>query len=508
MSPDSALVEMREIVKRYPDVLAVDGASLDIQPAEIVGLVGKNGAGKSTMIKILSGVESPDSGTLAVEGVPIAGKSPDELGFSFVYQELLDVPELSVAVNLALASGLPRRGGAFVDWKALNKRSQEVLDKLEIKVSPSAIVSTLGAVDRRMVMIAAALYRESRLIVLDEPTASLSAPEVEKLHATLRALRGHGVAILYVSHRLEEILEFCDRVVVMRDGREVANETVAEIDKPKLVALIGGQTEKREKLREEIRSTNHQVGEELLRVEGYSRDRDITDISFTLREGEILGLAGLVGSGRTELARLIVGEDKRTDGEIFVKGKRVRISSPAAALHQGIVLLPENRADEGIIGAFGIRQNLTLASLSKFRHIAALPFTSKPKELISSDEYMKKLDIRAGSAEKPIGLLSGGNQQKVILARWLLHGAEILIFDEPTHGVDIHLKEDIFRRCEELASSGKGIIFISSELGELQRICSRVLVLRGGRVVDELAGSEITEETMLSASFGHHQEAA
>jgi ABC-type sugar transport system ATPase subunit len=493
-----------KLTKRYAGVVAVDGASLDIHVGEIVGLAGKNGAGKSTLIRMLAGTVHPDDGEISVDGEVITLHSARDArrhGLAVVHQELADIPPLTVAENVALHDQFPRRARVLVDWSRLRKRASDALAELGADIDPAALVSTLSMVERRIVMIAAALYSRARLIVLDEPTATLTTPEITRLHRVMRSLQDRGTAIVYVTHRLDEIFAVCDRVVVMRDGREIADGRIADIRREDLMRWIAGEAGARVAI--DAAPLRPPIGrEEILRVEGLSQAGKVHDVSFSLRAGEVLGLGGLVGAGRTELVRLIAGADRATSGTIFVHDEAVKIASPNDALRHGIALLPEDRRHDGLIQQFSIRSNATIAALESFRRFRPMPVPSRAQETLATLDMMRQLDIKAPNAEKLVSLLSGGTQQKVVLAKWLIKGAEVFIFDEPTQGIDIQVKEEVFRLVRDLADDGKGVIFISADLPELVRVCSRVLVLREGRVTAEFEGPEINEHTMLAACYG------
>jgi ABC-type sugar transport system ATPase subunit len=493
-------VEVRGIVKRYPGVLALNGTDVTASGGSILGLLGKNGAGKSTLIKVLAGVVQPDEGTIAIDGVETVVGSPHEatgLGFSFVHQELADVPNLSVAENVSLGLGYPTTGG-LVKTRELRRRAHAVLERLEVEIDPAAPLSGLSIAERRMVMIAHGLAANASMFVLDEPTASLTDGEIEHLHKVLRTLRDEGVAIVYVSHRLDEIFTVTDRVTVMRDGETVFTGATAEVTKPQLIEQITGShtpTEQR------TRRVLPGGAEELLRVERMSLPGVIEDASFTLRAGELLGIAGLVGAGRTELVRLISGADRAAAGRVVVRGEERRIRSPRDAMAAGIVLLPEDRKTQGAVLSFSVRKNITLPAMSRFRLAAPLPMPSRRQERAASQDLVERLKIKVPHVEQPARLLSGGNQQKVVLAKWLESGADVFIFDEPTHGIDVEGKEEVYDLMTELAEQGRGVIFISSEFTELVGACNRVLVMRDGRLVDEFEGDRISDAALVASCY-------
>jgi ABC-type sugar transport system ATPase subunit len=502
------LVEMKGLVKQFPGVLAVDGADLEIYPREVLGLVGKNGAGKSTMIKMLAGAERPDAGEIVLDGAPLpehyGPHSAHHLGLAFMHQELQTVPLLSVTENVALGARFPRRAGVSIAWRSLRRSVASVLAELDADIDLTARLGELSQAQQRLVMIARALYHRAKVLVLDEPSASLSDVEVGHLHAVVRRLRDGGTAVVYVSHRLREIVELTDRVVVMRDGRVVLERPTAGLDHRQLVDAIVGDRETRtgiEERRERARS-GPSLGGEILRVRDLTRPGTAGGVDFEVRAGEILGLGGLVGSGRSELVRMLAGVDPMAAGRIEVKGRPAAVRSPRHARKAGIALLPEDRRNEGLVLDFSVRENVTLASLSRFR-TAGLPMPSRSRERAATREMIERLDIRTSSTETKVGTLSGGNQQKVVLARWLELPVDVFVFDEPTAGIDVHAKAELFSLIEDLADAQKGVILITSDFAELVAICDRVIVLREGRVTGAVAGEEITEQAIVELCYAH-----
>jgi ABC-type sugar transport system ATPase subunit len=505
MSEESTLrtVEVRGLRKVYPGVVALDGASVTIPGGSILGLLGKNGAGKSTMIKVLAGVVAPDAGEILVDGEPITLHSPHDAaaqGFAFVHQELADVPNLTVAENVGLGLGYPRFLGGLVKRRALNRWAKEVLDRLEADIDPNAALASLSVAQRRLVTIARGLAANARLFVLDEPTASLTDDEIAHLHKVLRSLRDDGVALVYVSHRLDEIFAVTDRVTVMRDGNTVFSAATSDLDKATLIEKITGSA-----IAPESRA-RHVLAEgapELLRVEGMTAPGVVEDASFTLREGELLGIAGLVGAGRTELVRMIFGADPSTAGTVSLRGEELSINSPRDAMAAGLALLPEDRKEQGAVLDFSVRKNVTLTTMPRFRMARGVPVPNERRERATTRDYVERLRIKVANPEHPMRFLSGGNQQKALLAKWLGSDADVFIFDEPTHGIDVEGKEEIYDLMTELASNGKGVIFISSEFTELVGACNRVLVMRDGRVVSQLEGSAITDAALVGLCYAH-----
>jgi ABC-type sugar transport system ATPase subunit len=505
MSPPAPpLVVVKGLVKRYPGVVALDHAEWAIAAGEVLGLVGKNGAGKSTLIKILAGATQPDEGEILIGGEPTHIHSPrqaTELGLSFVHQELADVPNLTVAENVELGLGYPKRLGVFLDRRRLRAKVRALLDRLgEEGIDPKARVGDLSVAHQRMVVIARGMAAEARLLVLDEPSASLSNEEIEQLHRVVRGLAEGGVGVVYVTHRLDEIFQITDRVSVMRDGKVVLSCPTDDLNKASLIAHITGSAEVAPEKRDRA-VLSAERGEELLRVEGVTLPGVVEDVSFNVRAGELLGIAGLVGSGRTELVRLIVGADHRAAGRILVRGRGVRISSPSDSRRHGIVLLPEDRRRQGAVLDFSVRKNITLPVLPSFRPSRAVPLPQVRRERASARDMVSRLGIVAAGIEQPVRYLSGGNQQKVVLAKWLESGADVFIFDEPTHGIDVEGKDEVYRLMEELALAGKAVIFISSEFTELVGACNRVLVMREGRLVGELDGDDVTDQALVERCY-------
>jgi ABC-type sugar transport system ATPase subunit len=499
-------LQTRGLTRQYPGVLAVDRVDLDINPGEVIGLVGKNGAGKTTVIKMLAGAEKPDAGTILMDGEAVEIRNPHhatELGLAFLHQELLDAPNLSVAENISLGLGYPRRGGLLVDWRRLNQSARVVLNMLNANIDPRVKVSKLSVVKQRLVMIARAVNRKARLVVLDEPTASLSEQEIRHLHEVINWLRERGVAVLYVSHRLDEILAITDRTVVMRDGRLVADQPTTTLDRAELVALITGG---RAGLTAASRRQAVGIGgrpdtPDVLRVEDISAPGVVEDCSLDLREGELLGIAGLVGAGRSEFVRLLFGADPRQGGKIFISGEEADIRSPKMAMRAGVALLPEDRRTQGAVMGFSVRKNITLATLRRHRIRDSIPAISVASERAAARDAVDRLGIRTPHIEQPLLLLSGGNQQKVVLAKWLERGAKVFVFDEPTRGIDVEGKEEIYRLMEAIAAERNGVIFISSELEELVAVCQRVVIMRSGRIVGQLEGEAVAEERIIQECF-------
>jgi ABC-type sugar transport system ATPase subunit len=504
----AAVLEVRNLMRSYPGVLAVGDMSMELRSGQILGLVGPNGAGKSTVIKMLAGAVKPERGEILIDGAPVEISSPHhatQLGLSFVHQELTDVPNLSVAENVLLGLRYPHRG-PILDRRRMIERAREVLTTgLQVDIDPRAEEGGLSVAQRRLVMIARGLATQARVLTLDEPSASLTDQEIRHLHEVVRRVVSQGTAVIYVSHRLDEIFALTDRVVVMRGGLKVTDTLTSSVSRAQLVDHITGQAaETRERLHEqaaEATKPEGEQGEERLRVEGVSRAGVVQDASFTAYGSEILGIAGLVGAGRTELVRMIYGADPRDAGEIYVNGEQVQIRNPRDALRAGIVLSPEERRTQGMVVDFTIRENVTLPVLNRFRRMRGVPWPNVGRERTRTRELIEQLSIKAPRDDFPVRQLSGGNQQKVVLAKWIEHGAQVFIFDEPTHGIDVGGKIDVYRLMTKLAADGNAVIFISSEFEELEEVCQRVIVMSEGRLVSELTGADVTTQNLISACY-------
>lgn len=491
------------LIKRYPGVLALDRAHLEIVPGVVTGLLGKNGAGKSTLIKILAGAVTPDEGELRIDDTTVHLSGPHDAttrGLGFIHQELTDVPTMTVAENIELGLGYPKRAGLFLDRRALRRKAAEALEPLGAQIDPKAKLGSLSIAQRRLVVIARGLATNARLLVLDEPTASFSEGEINHLHDVVRLLRDRGVAVIYVTHRLQEVFAVTDEVVVMRDGRMVFGSPTSEVEQSELIEHITGRAAAATTERWRPPSTGV-PREELLRVEELTLPGVVESASFSLQAGDLLGIAGLVGAGRTELVRLIFGADRAASGRVLVRGRAIRLRGPRNAMNAGIVLLPEDRRHQGTVLTFSVRKNITLATLNSFRLSAPLPMPHTRRERAAARALIERLDIKVGHPEHSIRFLSGGNQQKVVLAKWLESGADVFIFDEPTHGIDVGAKQEVYRLMKELSGAGKGVIFISSEFPELVDVCNRVIVMREGRLIDELEGEAITETAVIERCY-------
>jgi rhamnose transport system ATP-binding protein len=492
----TSLVELRGISKTYGGVHAVSDVSFPIQPAAVHALVGENGAGKSTLVKILTGVVSPDEGELLIEGEPQRigdAQTAHRLGIVAMYQEPTVFPDLTVAENVFAGRHL-RSGLRTVDWRAMGVEAARILTELGVDFAPDTPVRGLGVADRQLLEIAKALSSSARLLIMDEPTAALSPNEVENLFATVRRLRERGVAIVFISHRLEEVSLIADTVTVLRDGRHVATRPAAELSHGEIVRLMVGRS-----LEALFPKEDAEIGDIVFRAEGLTRRGVFSNVSFELRRGEIVGLAGFVGSGRTEVARSIFGIDPLDDGRISIDGRPFRPSWPRKALRRGLAYLPEDRLHQGLIQAMSVGQNISMAVLPQLTPAGLL----RPRrERTLASRFMEQLHIKATSPAQVVRSLSGGNQQKVVLSKWLAAEPRILILDEPTHGVDVGTKADVHRTISHLAGEGLTILLISSELLEVLGMSDRILVMREGRLVAEIPRAEATEERVIKAAAG------
>jgi ribose transport system ATP-binding protein len=459
--------------------------------------VGENGAGKSTLMKILAGALSMDAGTIRVDGKEVHLQSPhhaQQLGVSMIYQEFNLIPHLSVAENILLGRE-PRMGRTpFIDWKRVHCEAEELLRRIGVTLDWRKPVHECSVAEQQMVEIAKALSFDSRIIVMDEPSATLTDHELEALFDLIHGLKADGIGIIYISHRLDEISHIGDRVTVMRDGRHVGVNATGEVSRDEIVRMMVGR-----ELKEEFPKEVFERGEERLRVEGLTRRGAFRDVSFSLHHGEIVGLTGLVGAGRTEVARAIFGADTAGEGRVFLDGEAVTVKSPRAAIARGIGLLTEDRKSQGLVLGMSVRENATLANLKK---LMRGPFVDLPREREVVTGLVSSLDIRTPSVEQAAQNLSGGNQQKVVLAKWLFTQSKVLIFDEPTRGIDVGAKVEIYRLMNDLVRDGVSILMISSELPEVLGMCDRVLVMHEGELAGELARDEATQEKIMHLATG------
>ncbi len=492
------VLALRGIRKTFPGVVALGGVDLELWPGEVHVLLGENGAGKSTLMKIISGAVRRDSGEVRVDGALVEIAHPraaQALGIAIIYQEFNLVPQLTVAENIYLGRE-PRRLPGVIDQGKLIREAQRQLDDLGVAIDARSRVSELSVAPRQMVEVAKALSLEARVLIMDEPTSALTEQEIAELFAAIRRLKARGVAIVYISHRMDELFAIGDRVTVLRDGRHVATRAIGETNRAELVRWMVGRD-----LQEQFPKRCGALGAEVLRVERLQRAGVLHDISFTLHRGEVVGLAGLMGSGRTELARAIFGADRMSGGQIFVRGKPCTIDSPRAAIDLGLGFLTEDRKQQGLVLVLSVQENVCLPSVSR---LARLGVMQTARETSVAAKRIAELRIKTPGPWQRAGHLSGGNQQKVVLAKWLCTEADILIFDEPTRGIDVGAKVEIYQLINELAARGAAILMISSELPEILGMSDRILVMQAGRIAGEFSAAEATQEKLLAAALGNN----
>jgi monosaccharide-transporting ATPase len=497
----AAVLSATAVGKRFPGVVALSEVDFELAPGEVHALVGENGAGKSTLIKVLTGVYSPDGGGLTYRGEPVSFGSPMEAqqsGIATVYQEVNLVPLQSVASNLFLGRE-PRNRFGLVDFRAMRDQARDLLTSYGVEVDVTRPLRTLGMGVQQMVAVARAAATEARVVILDEPTSSLEPREVDTLFGIIERLKADGVAVLYVSHRLDELYRICDRVTVLRDGRVVHSGAMADLPRLRLVALMLGRD--LEEVRREGATKfegEHTAADTgpVLAATGLTSKHRLDGVDVTVRPGEIVGLGGLLGAGRSETAMAIAGALPLDGGEVIVAGKRLRTGSVAAAMRAGVVMLPEDRKADGILPDLSVRENIVLAALPR---LSAAGVVSRKRQDAIVDTFMKRLRIKASSPDQRVGDLSGGNQQKVLLARLLCTEPKVLLLDEPTRGIDVGAKAEVQGLVDELAADGLGVVLISSEFDEVIEGSDSIVVLREGRVVTELHGADVNEAALLSA---------
>jgi ABC-type sugar transport system ATPase subunit len=492
----SLIFRLAGVTKRFGGVVAVQDVDFDLRPGEVHALVGENGAGKSTLMKIVDGLYAPDEGIVEVNGQSASFSSPrdaEDAGIAMIPQELDLFPELSVAENLFVGRKRPRTRWGGLDRNAMRAEARRRLGSLGVDLDVTALVKRLSAANQQIVAIARALVGDARAVVMDEPTSSLTDREARQLFRIIEELTSGDVGVVYISHRLEEIFEIADRITVLRDGRHITTAPASELDSEDLVRLMVGRP-----LNELFSRHPHDPGDVALEVRGLTREGEFADVDLTLRRGEILGLAGLVGAGRTELAQAIFGIRPPESGEILVDGEEARIHSPQAAMDRGIFYVPEERRSQGLILPFSIKNNITLSILDRISRFGFVPRSERQ----TADRFAKELSIRGAEISDPVARLSGGNQQKVVVAKSLAREPSVLLLDEPTRGVDVGAKSEIYRLIDDLAREGKAILLISSELEEVLSMSDRILVMREGRLAGEFERQEATQEKVMTAATG------
>ncbi|MGE5582845.1 MAG: sugar ABC transporter ATP-binding protein [Bacillota bacterium] len=491
------ILELKGIVKTFPGVKALNGVNLQVRPGEVHALLGENGAGKSTLIKVITGIYQPDRGEIKMSGKPIKFSDPlqaQHCGIAAIYQEPTAFPDLNVMENVYMGHYPVDPVFKRIDWGRMRKETAELLKSLEMDIDPAARMKSLSVAERQLVEIAKALSFQSRILIMDEPTAALTLQEVKELFKIINRLQETGTAIIYISHRLEETFEIADRVTVLRDGQYIDTCNVSDVTMEKLIQMMVGRA-----LNDLFPKAEVKRGERILEVKNLAKNGEFSGISFELHKGEIVGLAGLVGAGRTELARTIFGVEQSDGGEIWVAGKKVTIRKPDDALRNGIAYLTEDRQQYGLVLPMALTQNVTLPTLKKFAVWGRL---NRRKEEQTTAEYVKLLDIRAAGLYQKALQLSGGNQQKLVLAKWLATRPVVLILDEPTKGVDVGAKVAIYSIISQLAKEGLAILMISSELPEILGMSDRILVMHEGRLTAHFRRAEATQEKILASAAG------
>ena len=501
---EQILISMRDIVKTFPGVVALDHAQLTLRKGEIHALMGENGAGKSTIIKCLTGVYERDSGEVRMEGVEgnifcHSTMDAQNIGIATVYQEVNLCPNLSVAENLFIGRE-PRNRLGMIDWRQMNRDAKNLMDSLQIPIDVTMTLDNYSIAIQQMIAIARAVDMDCRVLILDEPTSSLDDNEVEKLFTMMRSLRDKGVGIIFVTHFLEQVYAVCDRITVMRNGTFVGDYEIAELPRVKLVAaMLGKDFDDLASIKKE--NAGEVTGELMYEAHGLVHKGTIKPFDFEIHKGEVVGLAGLLGSGRSELVRCIYGVDSAQGGTARMKGQDLKVKAPIDSINAGMAYLPDDRKLDGCIGGLSVRENIVIALQARSGMFRKIPI-SKQNEI--ADEFIKMLSIKTASRETLLSQLSGGNQQKVILARWLATNPDFLILDEPTRGIDIGTKTEIQKLVLKFAEDGMSVVFISSEIDEMLRTCSRLIIMRDGEKVGELNSKEVelTQETVMNAIAG------
>ncbi|OAK66947.1 D-xylose ABC transporter ATP-binding protein [Variovorax paradoxus] len=489
-----SIVTIRDLCKSFAGVRALDKAQFDLQPGEVHALMGENGAGKSTLMKVLAGVYSKDSGEVLLDGQPVDIDSPraaQALGIGIIHQELNLMNHLSAAQNIFIGREPRGRLGLFIDEEAMRAETQRIFERMNLRLDPRTPVGELTVARQQMVEIAKALSFDSRVLIMDEPTAALNNEEVADLFRIIGQLKSQGVAVVYISHKMDELKRIADRVTVMRDGQYIATVPMAETPMDSLIAMMVGR--RLTDVENEFPDTSG--NEVVLEARGICRGTMVRNASFVLRKGEILGFAGLMGAGRTELARAVFGADRIDAGEVFVRGSKVSIRSPEDAVAHGIGYLSEDRKHFGLATGMDVETNIALPNMKRFLSMGM--FIDQAAISAAGERYVKQLNIKTPSTQQQVRLLSGGNQQKIVIAKWLLRDCGVLFFDEPTRGIDVGAKAEIYRLLNALAEQGKAIVIISSELPEILRMSHRVLVMCEGRITGELAGREASQEKIM-----------
>jgi len=502
MTDAKPVLRLEGIVKTFPGVRALDGVDFDVRPGEVHALMGENGAGKSTLMKVLAGVYQPDAGRIIIDDKPVRIANPIEAkenGVILIHQELSLAEEMTVAENIFLGE-LPRTRWGFVDWSVLDERVGTILKKLNCGFGPRTRIGALSIAKKQMCEIARALTHQAKIVVFDEPTASLTDAEKIVLFDVIRDLRADGVGIVYISHRMEEIFKITDRISILRDGSYRGTLNTAETTEEEVTQAMIGR-----KLDLSRHETTHELGEVMLEVRGLSCGKLYQDVSFSVREGEVLGFYGLVGAGRTEIVETLFGLRRPNAGKIFIAGQEIAINSPNEAIALGISLVPESRKEQGLVLGMNCRDNITLPQIND---LTAGPFVANGAEIAIYDMYRDRLQIKSPSWRTLVGNLSGGNQQKIVIGKWLSMKPRILIVDEPTRGIDVGSKSEIHNLIRQLSEQGYAVIVISSEMPEVLHVADRIVAMYSGRIMREFTAAEVTEDNLIQAISGLETKAA
>ncbi len=492
---DRLIVEMKHINKSFPGVKALSDVSFELRSGEIMALLGENGAGKSTLMKILGGVYSRDSGEIRVFDTPVNETSPkiaQKLGVAMIHQELNMCTQLSVAENIFLGREIIH--GVTVNNKEMCRRASEVLNRLNLHIDPETIVGDLPVSKQQLVEIAKALSANARILIMDEPTSALTAKEIEDLFTIIRTLKSEGCGIVYISHRLEELQHIVDRVTIMRDGRFITSANFADISMDEIITSMVGR-----EIKNKFPTVSCPKGKKILEVLNINAGKMVRNISLDLYEGEIVGIAGLMGAGRTELTRAIFGVDERDSGEIYLDGKQIFINNPKDAIRQGLVLAPEDRKKDGLCTKLSIRHNIALPNLDLLCDAGGIVNRRREKQMV--DKTVENLKVKLASPEVDAGNLSGGNQQKIVVGKWLARTSRVVIFDEPTRGIDVAAKVEIYNLMNELKRQNIGVLFVSSEMPEVLGMADRIIVMCDGRITGQFMAKEATQEKVLEAAM-------
>lgn len=503
MSASTPLLSLKGICKTFPGVRALENVQLELWPGRVTALIGENGAGKSTLVKVMTGIYQPDGGEILYKAIPIALPNPEaahKVGITAIHQETVLFDELTVTENIFTGHYLVKGLFKTLDWPAMHRQAREILNRLEVNIDPHAVLKTLSIAQRHMVAIARALSFDAQVVILDEPTAALSQHEILEFYQIVERLKYEGKAILFISHKFDEIFELADHYTILRDGVFVSAGSIAEITEERMVAMMVGRA-----ITQTYPKVAWEPGDRVLEVRDLCHPTEFAHINFSLRKGEILGFYGLVGAGRTELMQALCGVTQPSAGEIILNGKTVRFRQPADAIDAGIVCVPEERQKQGAIIALPIAQNISLPQLSRLNPNGIL---HDEREWALADEYAKRLQVKAFSWRQPVETLSGGNQQKVVIGKWLATRPDVIILDEPTKGIDIGSKAAVHQFMSELVGQGLAVIMVSSELPEVMGMADRIIVMHEGLMVAEYAAGKATAESIVSAASGAGREAA